>query len=100
MADENPNPNPVDPPKPKGETSDDVVSGKWSAVIKKLETKNATLEDRMNKLQEENVSLKTIVEKVAAVPSKTVKGKSLLDEITEFIFPVKKNENQNPPATS
>lgn len=84
MAD-NPTPNPPIPDKP--EMSDDVIKDKQGQRIKSLETKISQME---LKLSESSELLKTYELKFAAlkgVPSQTNPGKSLLQEIDEWIFP-------------
>jgi len=88
MADPIPNPNPAPTPTPdpiESSTSADVVTGKWSKVIKGLETRINVLEDNNKTLQATNKSYEEKLALLAKTPSK-LPGKSLLEELDEFVF--------------
>jgi len=86
MADPTPNPNPVPAPEPDDKaTSADIVTGKWSKVVKALETRVSVLEDSNSKLSETNKSYEARFAVLAQTPSKQP-GKSLLQELDEFVF--------------
>lgn len=94
MADPNPNPNPnppvnppapVTPPADDSATSADVVKGKWANVIKGLENRINVLEDSNKTLQQTNKTYEEKLALLAKTPSK-LPGKSLLQELDEFVF--------------
>ena len=92
MADPIPEDKPT--PQPPEPTSADIVTGKQSAVNKKLETRISTLED-LNKSLGEQLKEATIkIETLRAVPSKTTPGKTMWDDLNDFIFP------KTPPANT
>jgi hypothetical protein len=84
----NPNPNPTPTPEPSDNTSADVVNGKWHKAVKALETRINVLEDSNKTLQLTNKSYEEKLALLAKTPSK-LPGKSLLQELEEFIFPPK-----------
>jgi len=95
MSDTNPNPNPApaNPPVPapdnnENPTSADIVTGKWSKVIKGLENRINVLEDKNTALTATNKAHEERLALLAKTPSK-LPGKSLLQELEDFIFPPK-----------
>ena len=89
MADQNPNPAPTPTPEPTPEpTSADIVNNKFAKTIKSLETRINVLEDGNKALAATNKSYEEKLALLAKTPSK-LPGKSLLQELEEFIFPPK-----------
>jgi len=81
-----PNPAPTPQPSAPAPTSADVVKGKVFDVIRKLETRISILEDSNKTLSETNKGYEAKLALLANTPSQ-LPGKSLLQELDEFIFP-------------
>jgi len=89
MADTPPNPVTPTPPDDSQQTSADVATGKFSKVIKGLETRISTLEDTNKKLADTNKSYEEKFKLLSSVPSPTVPGKNILQTLDEWLFPPK-----------
>lgn len=79
-------------PAPAPDTSADIVSGKSAALFKKLETRISVLEDQNRTLSEKNSAFEKDFAKLREMPGRS-EGKSLWDEISDFLFSNPTNPN-------
>jgi hypothetical protein len=84
-------------------TSADIAGSKVAGVVKKLETRISVLEDNNKTLTQRNTDLESKIGAIAKIPSQVTKGKTLLDDLDEFVFgakPVAPVVPPNPGANS
>jgi len=89
MADTPPNPVPPTPPDDSQQTSADVATGKFSKIVKGLETRISVLEDSNKKLADTNKAYEEKFAVLAKTPSTTQPGKNILQTLDEWLFPPK-----------
>ena len=85
----NENEQPKGTPQENPPTSADIAGGKVAGIVKKLETRISVLEDSNKTLAQRNTDLESKIDAIAKIPSQVTKGKSLLDDLDEFVFGAK-----------
>jgi len=78
---------PANPPKDDGQTAADVAAKGKTAKEIHLEKQVSVLEDGQNLLKQELAEVKKFVAAARKAPSARKPGKSIADEVNDFLFP-------------